>query len=83
MTKVVLSRGTLSTERFHVNKYRKYIGVKNVNMQPQLKSDWLKFSCIKMIGGIQIQQVHIKVGPGHFRQTADTFPACTTLLLLN
>ena len=36
-----------------------------------------------MIGGIQILQVHIKVGSGHFRQTADTFAACTTLILLN
>ena len=82
MTKVVLSRGTLSTKRFHVNKYRKYTGVKNVNMQPQPKSDWFKFSSIKMIGGIQILQVHIKVGSGHFRQTSDTFAACTKLILL-
>ena len=35
-----------------------------------------------MIGGIQILQVHIKVGSGYFSQTADTFAACATLLLL-
>ena len=52
-------------------------------MQPQLKSDWLIFNSIKMIGGIQILQVHIRVGSGHFRQTAHTFAACTTWPLLN
>ena len=51
-------------------------------MQPQLKSDWFKFSSLKMIGGIHILQMHIKVRSGYFCQTADTFAASTTLLLL-
>ena len=51
-------------------------------MQPQLKSDWFKFSFLKMIGGIQILQMHIKVGSRYFIQTADTLAACTSLLLL-
>ena len=51
-------------------------------MQPQLKSDWFKFSSLKMIGGIQILQMHIKVRSQYFSQTADTFAACTTLPLL-